>query len=234
MWTLARRYAHVPLGIVSLLLVVAIIAWLLERRVDGIWEPALLIAAPIPPVVSIASPGLSRSDPPVPDSARGLREPTATSPPPGYAARTERYALESGPFRSAETADQREDELNRLGFATIRFRKQDVTRLYVIAATGFATVPDAERATVELGGGTVAQADHGTEVVLHRVASLHEAVAAARSLRDRGFEARVGEEASPTVIYHIRYGQFTNQAAAHARSQEMAQLGLSNRVLKVR
>ncbi len=230
MWTLARRYAHVPLGIVSLLLVVAIIAWLLERRVDGIWEPALLIAAPIPPVVSIASPALSRSDPPV---ANGPREPTAP-PPPGYGARTERYALESGPFRSAETADQRENQLNRLGFATIRFRKQDVARLYVIAATGFASVPDAKRAAVELGSGTVAQADHGAEVLLHRLPLLHDAVVAARALRDRGFEVRVGEEASPTVIYHIRYGQFTTQAAAHARSEEIARLGLSNRVVKVR
>jgi hypothetical protein len=39
----------------GVLLVVAIIAWLLDRRVDGLWDPALKIAAPVPAAVTLAA-----------------------------------------------------------------------------------------------------------------------------------------------------------------------------------
>jgi hypothetical protein len=67
MLTLTRRYTHVPLGIVSVLLVVAIVVWLLERHVDGLWDPALRIAAPVPAAVTIATISTPAAAAPAPD-----------------------------------------------------------------------------------------------------------------------------------------------------------------------
>ncbi|MBI2467537.1 MAG: SPOR domain-containing protein [Candidatus Rokubacteria bacterium] len=133
----------------------------------------------------------------------GRRPGAAGAPPPN-----ERYALESGPFTSGEAADRLEDQLNRLGYATVRFRKQATMRLFVVAATGFDSREEARRAAAELGRGTVIETGDGPEVLLDRLPWLGEAVAAARPLRARGFEVRVEAETGPAVIYHIRYGQF--------------------------
>lgn len=248
MGTLGRRYTHVPLGLVSVLLIVMLIAWLLERRVDGVWDPAFRIAAPVPVAVSLAAvpapvptaapavpvavepdPATDRApvvEPPVP-------APVPAVPPPAAPLPVDRYVLESGPFLAADAADRIEDQLNHLGYATIRFRKQEVRRLFVVTATGFASVRDAQRAATEIGRGGVLEGEQGVELAVDRLPSLGEAIAAARPLRGRGFEVRVDQEVSPAVIYHVRYGQFANRAAAEARAEELALFGLVSRVVKV-
>jgi hypothetical protein len=247
MISLGRRYTHVPLGLVSVLLVVVLIAWLLERRVDGIFEAALRIAGPVPVAVTLAAP--VTSVPPAvtapPDAPRptGPAElplepppvPVAVVPAPAVAPLAdERYVLESGPFLSAEGADRVEDQLNHLGYATVRFRKQEVRRLYVVRAVGFASVADARRALDELGRGELVEGDEGTELVVERLATLGEAIVAARPVRKRGFEVRLDDAPSPVVIYHVRYGQFASQAGAEARVEELALFGLVSRVVKVK
>jgi cell division protein FtsN len=142
--------------------------------------------------------------------------------------------LESGPFTSADAADRVEDQLNRLGFSTVRFRKHEVRRLYVVAALGFASARDARRAASELGRGAAVETDDGAELQVDRLASMREAIVVARGLRGRGFEVRVDEDLSPAVIYHVRYGQFASQEAADARSGELALFGLASRVVKTR
>ena len=250
MVSLGHRYAHVPLGLVSVLLVVAIIAWLLERHVDGLWDPALRIAAPVPAVVTIAAvptpaaaapapaPAVHDVDPPAapapaphlqPEAPRVVVATAPASPEPA-----ERYVLESGPFGSAEAADRIEDQLNHLGYATVRFRKQEVRRLHIVTAAGFPSVREARRAAADLGRGTVVEGEDGVEVQVERFLSFGEAIAAARSVRGRGYEVRVDEDLSPVVIYHVRYGQFPSQAAAEARGEELALFGLPSRVVKVR
>lgn len=250
MFSLGRRYAHVPLGALLLLLLVVTIAWLLERRVDGVWDSALRLATPVPAAVAIVpgpvepaaaapppavpppaatAPAPPVEPPPLPAAFAAAPAPVPPAPPPD-----ERYALESGPFTSGEAADRLEDQLNRIGYATVRFRKQATMRLFVVAATGFASREEARRAAAELGRGTVIEPGDGPEVLLERLPSLGEAVAAARPLRARGFEVRVEAETGPAVIYHIRYGQFGSQPAAQARSEELALLGVTARVVKVR
>jgi hypothetical protein len=249
MITLGRRYTHVPLGLVSVLLVVVLIAWLLERRVDGIWEAALRIAGPVPVAVTLAAP-LTAAPPPAPvtpevaPAAGPLEVPVEPPPvpapaadaagPPAAAVADERYALESGPFLSAEAADRVEDQLNHLGYATVRFRKQEVRRLYVVRAVGFASVADARRAADALGRGHVVEGDEGVELEVERLATLGEAIVAARPVRKRGFEVRLDDGPSPVVIYHVRYGQFASHAAAEARGEELALFGLPSRVVKIK
>lgn len=266
MLTLTRRYAHVPLGIVSVLLVVAVIAWLIERHADELWDPARRIAAPVPAAVTIATISTPAAaapvpDPPVPAVRPAPAPPVSTVPapppasppvpapeapiaaappipvvaPPQVAATPpERYALESGPFGSAEAADRIEDQLNHFGYATVRFRKQEVRRLYVVTVATFGSARDARRAAADLGRGTVVEGGGGIVLQVDRLLSMGEAVAAARQVRERGYDVRVDEDLSPAVIYHVRYGQFPTQAAAEARGDELALFGVASRVVKVR
>ncbi len=213
------RSTCATLAIVSVLPLLVGIAWFLAPRIDGLSpvSPVMLteLAGPVE-----AAAARSRRDSPA-------RAPASISAP-------ENYVLESGPFTSLEAADRLEDQLNHLGYATTRFRKQDVTRLYVVTATGFASPEEAEHAARQLGRGTVVKAGGGAEVRVDRLPSLGEAIAVARPLRARGIEVRVSEGVSPTVIYHVRYGRFAKRADAEARSRDLTRSGVKSRVVKTR
>ncbi len=234
---LISRYKHVPLAAASVGVLVVIIAWLLVDRLGGPRPRWPGLAVPSPSVVAIpATPEATEGGVP-PERGPGPSEtltsgPLVTSrqptPPP------ELYALESGPMPPGETADRLEGELNRLGHATVRFRKEDLVRLFVVTATGFTSADEARQAVRELGRGTVVEESGITEVVLGRHATLSAAVAAARPLRAKGFEVRVGEVLAPNGQYHIRYGQFARRADAQAYREALARRGITSRVVKVR
>jgi hypothetical protein len=230
MGSFGRRYAHVPLGLVCLFVLATVIVWLLQQRVDAPWGSTTRAPDPHQAVAIPATPPEATAEGTAGVAAAASLGADPKAPAAGEDAR---YVLESGPFTSAESADAREEELNRLGFSTTRFRTQDLARFYVIQASGFASAEDARRAAEELGAQVVAGAE-GPELVLPRMASLREAVLAARTLRTHGVEPRLSDEASPSVIYHIRYGQFPSAAAARSRGEELARLGLPSRVVKVR
>lgn len=236
------RYTHVRLMAVSALLLLAIIAWLLASGGNGLLDPLLRLTAPVAPIVALpptapatapaslaAMPGPKPAAPVEAPVRRSLREPSSRT-----SAAGDRYVLESGPLTTPEVADRLEDELNRRGHVTVRFRKQDVTRFYLVAATGFASTEEAKRAVTQIGRGVVVEAAGAAEVLVDRLPSLGEAIAAARPLRARDFEVRVSEAVSPTVVYHIRYGQFGTRAQAQAFSEDLARTGIKSRVVKIR
>ena len=236
---LITRYTHVPLAAASVVVLAVVIAWLLLDRLGGPWPLWRGLATPPPSVVAI---------PPSPEAgdraiatertleverpgtpATGVPV-TPRFPPPA----AELYALESGPFPPGEAADRLEGELNRLGHGTVRFRKEDTARLFVVTATGFASSDEARQAVREIGRGTVVEEGGIPEVVLGRHPSLAAAVAAARPLRARGFEVRVSAALVPSGQYHIRYGQFARRADAQAYREALARRGIVSRVVKVR
>ena len=229
---LISRYTHVPLAAASVVLLAAVIAWLL---VDRPWPRWRGLSSPPPAVVAV---------PAVPDAADGVPSerapgPGQPEPPPAPVARPpaptpERWVLESGPFLAGEPMDKLEAELNRLGHATVRFRKEDTATLFVVTATGFASADEARQAVREIGRGTIVEEAGASEVILGRHASLAAAVAAARPLRARGFEVRVSEALAPSGQYHLRYGQFARRADAQAYREALARRGIASRVVKVR
>ncbi|HEX2500650.1 MAG TPA: SPOR domain-containing protein [Methylomirabilota bacterium] len=232
---LISRYTHVPLAAASVVVLAAVILWLLAYRLGGPLPRWLGLSPPSPSVVAI--PSGESAVPPERAPGPGQHE----TPPPGApvvrslpAPSLERYALESGPFPPGEAADRLEGELNRLGHATVRFRKEDTMRLFVVTATGFASSDEARQAVRELGRGAVVEEAGIPEVVLGRHPSLAAAVAAARPLRARGFEVRVSEALAPSGQYHLRYGQFARRADAQAYREALARRGIVSRVVKVR
>jgi hypothetical protein len=224
---LITRYTHVPLAAASVVLLVAVLAWLVVDRLGGPWPRWRGLTTPAPPVVAV---------PAVADPDRGAAEgPPGGAPvtrPPAPA--LERFALESGPLPAGEAMDRLEAELNRLGHATVRFRKEDMTTLFVVTATGFASPDEARQAVREIGRGTIVEEAGTSEVLLGRHASLAAAVAAARPLRARGFEVRVSEALAPSGQYHLRYGQFARRDDAEAYREALARRGIASRVVKVR
>ncbi len=237
MQRLSSRYTHVPLAAASVLTLFVAIAGLLVHRMDG-WDAMRHLGAPEHAIVSIpAAPPNSTpalADPPASApllavlDAADPRRPSSASP-----GSTERYALETGPFASAELADRVEDQLNRLGHATVRFRKQDTTHLYVVTLTGFPSAEEARLAVRQLGRGTIVSAADASEVMVAQLGSLGEAVAAARPLRARGFEVRVSEALTPAAIYYVRYGQFDRRTAAQVLRDALARSGIRSRIVKV-
>jgi hypothetical protein len=233
---LISRYTHVPLAAASVVVLAAAIAWLLVARLGGPWPRWRGLATPpasvatVPEVAGGAAPPERAPGPGEPESPVAPVAVTPLPPPPS----PERYALESGPFPPGEASDRLEAELNRLGHATVRFRKEDTTRLFVVTATGFASADEARQAAQELGRGTIVEEAGVPEVVLGRHASLAAAVAAARPVRARGFEVRVSEALAPSAQYHIRYGQFARRADAQAYREALARRGIVSRVVKVR
>ncbi len=235
---LISRYTHVPLAAASVVVLVAVLGWLLVDRLVGPWPRWRGLATPPPSVVAIpAAPGPADGTPPERAPGPGQSAPPTTGAP--AAPRTpapvpERYALESGPFPPGETVDRLEAELNRLGHATVRFRKEDTARFFVVTATGFGSADEARQAAREIGRGTVVEEGGAPELVLGRHPSLAAAVAAARPVRARGFEVRVSEAVGPSGQYHIRYGQFARRADAQAYRESLARRGIVSRVVKVR
>ena len=236
---LISKYTHVPLAAASVVVLAAVIAWLLLDRLAGPWPRWRGLTTPPPSVVAIpAGPeagdrAISTERPPEPG------RPETPAPSVSVMPRLPRpapdlYALESGPLPPSEAAYRLEGELDRLGHATVRFRKEDTVRLFVVTATGFASSDEAREAVRELGRGTVVEEAGIPEVVLGRHPSLAAAVAAARPLRARGFEVRASEALMPSGQYHIRYGQFARRADAQAYREALARRGIVSRVVKVR
>jgi len=221
------RYTHVPLAAVSVLLLLGAIVGLVVYRVGG-WDPPWHFGPPAPGVVALAPSGSEGSAAP---SVRARIEQRSTPADP--AASPAHFVLESGPFPSPEVADRTEEQLNRLGHPTVRFRQQDSTRLYVVSLTGFAGRDEALEAARQAGRGSVVDGPEGPEVVVAQLASLGEAVAAARPFRTRGIDVRVTEALAPIVVYHLRYGRFERRVEAQALREELAREGIPSRVVGV-
>jgi hypothetical protein len=236
---LISRYTHVPLAAASMVALVAVITGLLAYRLAGPWPRGWGLATPRPSVVAVPAAPEVENGPAPTGPAAGPGQPDASAAnlsvtPRPPAPTPERYALESGPFPPGEAVDQLEAELNRLGHSTVRFRKEDTARVFVVTATGFASVDEARQAAHDLGRGTVVEEAGVPEVVLGRHPSLAAAVTAARTVRSRGFEVRVSEALATNGQYHIRYGQFARRADAQAYRDALARRGIVSRVVKVR
>jgi len=224
-----RRYADLSLGLAVVTLLVLLTAAGLGRRLDGVFGPS-------PPRAVLSVPAEVAAPPEAPTPATGPAANRAAAPggPPAEGdASAARYAMEAGPFLAAEAADRMEELLNRLGYATIRFRKQEVTRHYRVTVEGLDSLEGAQRVVAALGRGTVVEAPGGgVHVEVTKAASLREAVVAGRALKARGLEIRIVSTESPTTIYHVRYGQFLSEDEARGRGRELEQLGVESRVVR--
>ena len=151
-----------------------------------------------------------------------------------------RYALEFGPFASAEEAERVERQLNTAGFPTVRFRQQGGGNLYGVFLERVPSRPEAETIQQRLKAEGFAQtvlvgSGDNLSIRVGELTPLRTAVQGAEKLRASGYQVRVAVQPGEALNLAIRHGNFASQEEAGARSRDLAQKGLSgHRVVRVK
>lgn len=194
--------------------------------------PALPVAPPAP------LPGTRAGLPPETSGSTGASAtaPAKNVPPP---AAEPRYALEFGPFSAAEEAEQVERQLNTAGFPTVRFSQQGGGNLYGVFLERLPGPSEAQAAQERLktqgfGQTALVGGDDTLSVRVGGLAPLRTAVQVAEKLRAAGYQVRVAVQPGEALNLAIRHGNFASEEEARARSQDLSQKGLANRVVRVK
>jgi len=151
-----------------------------------------------------------------------------------------RYALEFGPFPTAEEAERVERQLNTAGFPTVRFRQQGGGNLYGVFLEHVPSRPEAEAIQERLKAEGYAQtvlAGSGDNLSIRvgELTPLRTAVQVAEKLRASGHQVRVAVQPGEALNLAIRHGNFASEEEAGTRSRDLSQKGLSgHRVVRVK
>jgi len=201
--------------------------------------PAVSTAPQAPPADApkAAPPSASAQKP-----SAAERPVTATAPAPtrqSPVASEPRYALEFGPFSTAEDAERIERQLNSAGFPTVRFRQQGGGSLYGVFIERLPSLSEAQATIDRLKAGGFAQAvvigsGESLSIRVGEPAPLRTAVQVAEKLRAAGHKVRVAVQPGEALNLTIRHGNFPSEEEASTRSQELARKGVSNRVVRVK
>ena len=151
-----------------------------------------------------------------------------------------RYALEFGPFVTAEEAERVERQLNTAGFPTVRFTQQGGGNLYGVFLERVPSRREAEAIQERLkaeGYGQTALVGSGDNLSIRvgGLTPLRTAVQVAEKLRASGYQVRVAVQPGEALNLAIRHGNFASEEEARARSRDLSQKGLSgHRVVRVK
>ena len=228
---------------------------LLERAASGVGEPGPSAIAPmearaatsaVPDVGAVASaPPVAGEDGGAPRRAAvGVERRPAVQPAvrPGTGASAPvRYALDLGTFPLAAEAEQAEAQLNQAGFSTVRFQRQEPARLYSVYLP-LPSDPEEARAALErlrqdgfaVVLGQPADGPLPAAVLIARAMPLRTAVRVADRLRGVGQNPRVTADASRDGQVTLRHGSFATREEAAAVGRELARLGVSAEIVRIR
>src|SRR3990170_3511874 len=234
--TRGRRHRQFWVGVTLLLVLVLLLAALLA------WRLGLFAPTGMGPVRELFRSTLSEraaqqkssgapAAPPGPQAAAPGRTPVPADV---------RYALEFGPFASAEEAERVERQLNTAGFPTVRFRQQGGGNLYGVFLEHVPSRPEAEAIQERLKAEGYAQtvlAGSGDNLSIRvgELTPLRTAVQVAEKLRASGYQVRVAVQPGEALNLAIRHGNFASEEEAGVRSRDLSQKGLSgHRVVRVK
>ncbi|MFZ1060465.1 MAG: SPOR domain-containing protein, partial [Candidatus Rokuibacteriota bacterium] len=201
-----------------------------ERAAQQKSSPARPSSAP-PQLADAPPAGSAPASPQMPQAAAPGKSPTPTDV---------RYALEFGPFASAEEAERVERQLNTAGFPTVRFRQQGGGNLYGVFLERVPSRREAEtiqeRLKVEGYAQTVlVGSGDNLSIRVGELTPLRTAVQVAEKLRASGYQVRVAVQPGEALNLAIRHGNFASEEEAGARSRDLSQKGLSgHRVVRVK
>ncbi len=208
-------------------------------------SPPQATPPPASPAAPVAPPAKPSTEPPKAASpSASVAKPSASGGQPAAGGPTAapvepRYALEFGPFPTAEEAERVERQLNRAGLPTVRFRQSGGGNLYGVFLEGLPGRNEAQAALERLKAEGFSQAviDDSRESLSIRVGELvplRTAVQLAEKLRASGYKVRVAVQPGDAPSLTIRHGNFASEDKARARGQELVKQGLSNRVVRVK
>lgn len=208
-----------------------------QQRTPAPPRPAPPATAPAPAPSAAESPAseAKAAPPAIPaPPASGARPAPAGPPTPEL-----RYALEFGPFSTAEEAERVERHLNSAGFPTVKFTQQGGGNLYAVFVEPVAGQGEAPAILERLKGegfprAAVVGSDEALSVRVAEPVPLRMAVQVAEKLRTAGYKVRVAVQPGEALNLTIRHGNFASEAEARARSEEIGRQGLPNRVVRVK
>ncbi|MBI4590848.1 MAG: AAA family ATPase [Candidatus Rokubacteria bacterium] len=264
----ARRYAQLRVGIVLVLVLLLLLAGLLAWRLGYLAPPGMgpvrelfrtTVAEravqqqrpPVPPAPPAAKPQVEAPPPPSAVTKPSVEKPLPKGTPsvplapptmaPGKTAAPSdaRYALEFGPFPTAEEAERVERQLNNAGFPTVRFRQQGGGNLYGVFLERLPN-PGEAQATVErlrgegFGDALIVGSGETLSIRVGEPAPLRTAVQVAERLRAGGHRVRVAVQPGEALNLAIRHGNFASEDEARARGRDLDRRGLPNRVVRVK
>jgi len=220
----------------------------LRSRFAGRGVPALLIVSPRPPArpaTTSARPSAATSpSAPPPEASREARLPRAPVEPWGPAKAAPRpgvptFAIEFGPFFSRGEADRVEHRLNQAGYPTATYRQRLGASVYGVFVERVPSQHEAQVlvATLREQGFPEAMVIGSRDPYAVRAgepAPLRVAVQMAERLREKGHIVRVSAEAGEAAQFMIRHGSFLEREEAEWKSRDLVQLGLLNRVVRVK
>ncbi len=201
-----------------------------ERAAQQKSPPARPSSAP-PQLADAPPAGSAPASPQRPQAAAPGKSPTPTDV---------RYALEFGPFPTAEDAERVERQLNTAGFPTVRFRQQGGGNLYGVFLERVPSRPEAETIQERLKAEGYAQtvlvgSGDDLSIRVGELTPLRTAVQVAEKLRASGHQVRVAVQPGEALNLAIRHGNFASEEEAGARSRDLSQKGLSgHRVVRVK
>jgi hypothetical protein len=160
----------------------------------------------------------------------------AAQPPPAEAPR---YALEFGPFPTADEAERVERQLNSGGFPTVKFRQQGGGNLYGVFLERLPGQSEAQAIVERLKGegfpqDVITGSEENLAIRIGEPAPLRTAVQVAERLRALDYKVRVAVVPGEAPSLTIRHGNFASEEEARARSQDLVRQGLSNRIVRVK
>jgi polysaccharide biosynthesis transport protein len=213
-------------------------------------DPPTVTADPVPPRPAPARPPAPRiappraADPSPAFAARPAPEtkspaPSTSSAPstvttPGEA--STRFAVEFGPFPTANEAERVERQLSQAGHQTVRFRQQTGAALYAVLIERVADSEALIDSLREQGFADVVVVRNGagTSVRVGEPMVLRGAVQLAEKLRARSHQVRIAAQPGEAITFVIRHGNFASRDEAEKRSGELNRLGLPSHVVRVR
>jgi Mrp family chromosome partitioning ATPase len=163
----------------------------------------------------------------------------ATDPAPAPDGRgSARFALELGPFPTAEEAHAAEQRLNEAGYPTIWIREDSGGSPHAVIVEGVASVAETDALAAALRaeglGEPVAEGGARRSVRVADRLVLRRAVQLAQRLRGHGLEVRLATQPGVAVAFVVRHGSFVAREEAEARRVELTRLGLTAALVQVR
>jgi polysaccharide biosynthesis transport protein len=163
-----------------------------------------------------------------------------TAAPPVVAPPAARFAVELGPFPSANEATRVEERLHEAGYPTMRVRRSPGGSVYAVLIEKVAAATDAEALVTTLreqgfGDAAIVNGSDGpTAVRVGAPLALRGAVALAERLRGLGHVVRLASQPDESPSFVIRHGNFASRAEAGEKGEALKRLGLTTQIIQVR
>lgn len=154
--------------------------------------------------------------------------------------KAERYALEFENFYTDEEANRFEEDLNKKGLSTVRYRHVSTGKIYRLSIGEIQNLQEANSVSEKLKrdniNGVINETGDGRyKIFLNgNFYKLKEAVDLAESIKAKGYITKIETKTSTLPMFNIRIVGFPSYDKALEKSTEFSQNGFLNSIVKIK